>query len=335
MNQTQSLCYTFLIKGAHAAAKMQGISDATLLEGTGLNREVFIDPYLLITYAQEFRIFRNLITASDSPEIGLLVGNHSNIIGLGAAGRLHFSAPDIRSILTHTHKYRTILQPHLKWTIEHRGNELIHVIEEDTPLGDLRQFMIERFCALLMLHAKELLGPDFHAKRIRFSFPEPSYKDFFSTLFQCPIEFNQAKTEIYTDIEHLDRPLENHDPMVEDALNELCSSLQQKLQSDNDIATKVILTLKDEAGFYPSLEQIADSLKMSSRTLRRHLTEKNTTYQKLLNQARLEVAEEHLKNKGETVQQVAELCGFSDAQNFSQAFKRWTGKTPSEFRASP
>jgi AraC-like DNA-binding protein len=331
----QNLCYSFLIKGAHVVAKVQGISNTTLLEGTGLPEEILTDPYQLITYDQEFKIFRNLIAASDSPEIGLLVGSHSNIAGLAAAGQLHLATPNIRSILTRTHEYRAILQPHLKWTIEHKGNELVHVVEEDAPLGDLRQFMIERFCALLMLHATELLGPDFHANRIKFSFPEPVYKDFFSSLFQCPIEFNQAKTEIYTDIEHLDQPLENHDPMVEDALNELCLSLQQKLQSDKDIVTKVMLTLKNKAGYYPSLEQIAENMKMSSRTLRRHLTEQNTTYQKLLNQARLDVAEEHLKNSGETVQQVAELCGFSDAQNFSQAFKRWTGKTPSEFRTSP
>lgn len=334
MNPSQSLCYTFLIKGAHAVAKMQGISDATLLEGTGLSQEVFSDPYQLITYAQEFMIFRNLIAVSDSPEIGLLVGSRSNIAGLGVAGRLHLATPNVRAILAHTHEYRAILQPHLKWTMDYRDKELVHVIEEDTPLGDLRQFMIERFCALLMLHAKELLGPDFHANRIKFSFPEPSYKDLFTSLFQCPIEFNQPKTEIYTDIEHLDQPLENQDSMVEDALNELCLSLQQKLLSDSDISTKVMLILKEKAGYYPSLEQIAEDLKMSSRTLRRHLTEQNTTYQRLLNQARLEVAEEQLKHSGQTVQQVAELCGFSDAQNFSQAFKRWTGKTPSEFRTS-
>ena len=35
-----------------------------------------------------------------------------------------------------------------------------------------------------------------------------------------------------------------------------------------------------------------------------------------------------------SVQQVAEKCGFSDAQNFSQAFKRWVGVSPSQFRQS-
>ncbi len=335
MNVHDNLCYAFLVTGSHTVAKMQGIPDEVLLEGTGLSNKVFNDPYQLISYSQELRIHRNLIAATRTPEIGLLVGNHSSILDLGAAGRLQLATPNIRSILARSLEYRPILQPHLKWTIDFRGNELVHVIEDDAPLGDLRQFLIERFCAVLMLHGTELLGSDFHANRIKFSFPAPSYKDAFTALFQCPIEFNQPVTEIYTDLAHVDQPLDSHDPMVEDALKELCVSLTQKLQGESDITSKVKLMLKEKAGFYPNLEQIAENLNMSSRTLRRHLSEQNTSYQKLLNQTRQDVAEESLKNSGQTVQQIAELCGFSDAQNFSQAFKRWTGKTPSEFRASP
>jgi AraC-like DNA-binding protein len=33
-----------------------------------------------------------------------------------------------------------------------------------------------------------------------------------------------------------------------------------------------------------------------------------------------------------TVQQIADQCGFTDAQNFSQAFRRWQGMSPSQFR---
>ena len=73
---------------------------------------------------------------------------------------------------------------------------------------------------------------------------------------------------------------------------------------------------------------------MSSRTLRRKLGQSNVTFQQLLDDERHRVAENHLANSELSIQQIAELCGFQDAQNFSQAFKRWTGQSPSEYRRS-
>jgi AraC-like DNA-binding protein len=46
------------------------------------------------------------------------------------------------------------------------------------------------------------------------------------------------------------------------------------------------------------------------------------------------VAEEYLADSELSVQRIADLCGFSDAQNFPQAFKRWLGVSPTEYRRS-
>ena len=73
---------------------------------------------------------------------------------------------------------------------------------------------------------------------------------------------------------------------------------------------------------------------MSSRTLRRKLGQQNVRYQDLLDEERRHVAEDFLLNTTMTIQQIADQCGFNDAQNFSQAFRRWQGMTPTEFRKS-
>ena len=46
------------------------------------------------------------------------------------------------------------------------------------------------------------------------------------------------------------------------------------------------------------------------------------------------MAEDYLLNSSLNIQEIADLCGFSDAQNFAQAFKRWTGQSPTELRKS-
>ena len=71
---------------------------------------------------------------------------------------------------------------------------------------------------------------------------------------------------------------------------------------------------------------------MSPRTLRRKLGAVGIRFQVVLDDERRLVAEDYLSNSELTIQQIAEQCDFSDAQNFSQAFKRWTGMSPTEYR---
>lgn len=67
---------------------------------------------------------------------------------------------------------------------------------------------------------------------------------------------------------------------------------------------------------------------MSVRTLNRTLAAEGTTYRALLDQLRHELATRHLADDRISIAEVAFLLGFS----FYRAFKRWTGRTPVEFR---
>jgi len=98
--------------------------------------------------------------------------------------------------------------------------------------------------------------------------------------------------------------------------------------------TSIRLAIREKAGTFPSIEVIAQQFNMSSRTLSRQLRNSGTNFQRLLDDARREVAEDQLLHSQMSIQQIAESCGFRDAQNFSQAFKRWKGMSPSEFRKS-
>lgn len=78
---------------------------------------------------------------------------------------------------------------------------------------------------------------------------------------------------------------------------------------------------------------MAGRLKMSVRTLNRALAAEDTSYRRLLEQLRRELAVGHLADNRLSVTEVAFLLGFSDQSAFHRAFRRWTGRTPSAFRA--
>lgn len=85
-------------------------------------------------------------------------------------------------------------------------------------------------------------------------------------------------------------------------------------------------------GLIPNLEQVADELAVSPRTLRRRLAAEGTNFQKLLDQVRLDMAREYLAISTLTVGTIAELLGFSHQANFGHAFKRWCGLSPRQYR---
>ena len=68
------------------------------------------------------------------------------------------------------------------------------------------------------------------------------------------------------------------------------------------------------------------------RTLRRRLTEENTSFQEVRDEVRFGLATEYLAATPLPLQEISTLLGYSDPGNFTHAFKRWAGKSPSDFR---
>jgi AraC-like DNA-binding protein len=83
----------------------------------------------------------------------------------------------------------------------------------------------------------------------------------------------------------------------------------------------------------PPIEDIAPQLALSSRTLQRRLSERGTTFAEVVERARRRLAERYLEDERLSLAEIGFLVGFSDPSNFHRAFRRWTGETPTTFRA--
>ena len=78
---------------------------------------------------------------------------------------------------------------------------------------------------------------------------------------------------------------------------------------------------------------IAKSLHMSRRTLQRKLAEADLTYQQLVDDTRRDLALRYIENPKKSLTEITFLLGFSGQSAFTRAFRRWTGKAPTDFRA--
>src|SRR4051812_46702307 len=82
----------------------------------------------------------------------------------------------------------------------------------------------------------------------------------------------------------------------------------------------------------PSLPDVARSLGLSERTLRRRLAVERTSFQDLLEGFRSSLAGRYLERKDLALAEIAFLLGFSEPSPFYRAFRRWFGQSPERYR---
>jgi AraC-like DNA-binding protein len=81
-----------------------------------------------------------------------------------------------------------------------------------------------------------------------------------------------------------------------------------------------------------ALPQVAARLKMSARTLQRRLAEQGKTFERVVDDARRDAALLLMSDERKALAGISFQVGYSDVRAFTRAFKRWTGKSPGEFR---
>ncbi len=111
----------------------------------------------------------------------------------------------------------------------------------------------------------------------------------------------------------------------------LDQQLDAELPQSFDRQVKAVLT-KIMQGERPSIDVVARHLFVSPRTLQRRLTEANTNYQTILDEARLDVALKLLGNTQMEPGEIAFYLGYEEVNSFLRAFNRWQGVTPTQWR---
>jgi len=96
-----------------------------------------------------------------------------------------------------------------------------------------------------------------------------------------------------------------------------------------DKIRKIVINYRDGI---PNKGQVAKELNISLRTLARGLESENTSYRKVVDNLRKDIAISYLQKSNWSVDDVADMLGYGSSANFGRAFKQWTGQTPSHFR---
>jgi len=151
--------------------------------------------------------------------------------------------------------------------------------------------------------------------------------------FHCPVTFGAECNSVTFSARHLELELQRSEQELESFLRVAPYHVVIKpIASDASITTRIRELLGgDLRGELPSFEELTSLLNMSPRTLRRRLEKEGTSYQRIKDNARRDMAISLLSRERMTVSDVAEQVGFSDPSAFHRSFKKWTGQSPGAY----
>ncbi len=215
-----------------------------------------------------------------------------------------------------------------RMTADHRGVWLVDTRSNPNDFPELTEVTFARMAC----HPRRFL-PRPHFLEVHVTHPEPSYRSEYERIFQCPIVFNAEWNAWRGDPEIASHRVQLHPKYVFGVLSEKAEQLLKELENTRTARGRVeaqlmLILHKGDA----SMDSVAQSLAISRQTLFRRLKAEGVTFEKVLDDLRHRLALGYLAGRKASVNETAYLVGFSDPAAFSRAFKRWTGKSPSEMR---
>jgi AraC-like DNA-binding protein len=154
------------------------------------------------------------------------------------------------------------------------------------------------------------------------------YHDYFG----CEVTFNARCAALVFSADALDEPLPLADPETSSLCQQQCQMLLARLSQRSGLVEQVRELIVSRPGYFPDIDTVAGRLNMTTRTLRRHLSREQSSYQQILNEVRDGLAREYLSGSSLPIEEIAALLGYSAPGNFTNAFKRWRGCSPREYR---
>jgi AraC-like DNA-binding protein len=312
----------------------RGLTVEQCLLRTGLAEDDLDAPDRTVEAHQELTVARNLIAGlGDVPGLGTAAGLHYNLGRAGILGFAIISSPTVRAAATVGLRYAGLSSAFTHPTYEEDEDEGRIVFDDREVPADVRSIFVERDLSAVAQLVPLMLGGQLRMSHARLDLHlDEARVEEFTRLLPTNAVRAAGRTAIILARDSLDLPLPAADQHTAELCARQCAELLERRRTRRGTAGAVRSMLVRNPADMPSMDEVAEELRVDTRTLHRHLTGEGTSYRQLEAEVREGLAVELLSRTGLTVEEVARRLGYSEVASFSRAFKRWTGRPPSELR---
>lgn len=278
------------------------------------------------------QLWRLAVEASGDPCFGFVAGEQLQPAALHGLGFSWLASDTLRDALERLVRFSRLISTAANIQLESSrdGAELLLM-----PPADVKEFVhtaLDAGLAGFMHMCRITAGDNINPSQVMLNRSKPNCANKIEAFFRCPVKYNADCYALCFSKQLLDTPLINANPELARINDQAVIDYLARFDRDSitmQVRSSIIERLHDGT---PNQETIADSLHVSLRSLQRMLNREDTNYKTLLESTRQELALHYIRETHRSLGEITYLLGFSEPSNFTRAFKRWTGKTPAEYR---
>ena len=310
-----------------------GINSYQLFKQAGLDPEKLNDANARYSYENMKALWELVTKRTNDPCFGIQVAQFWHPTSLHALGYSWMASSTLKEAIERLVRSLRVVSTVIELVLEEQTDN-IYLKFPDTKKSGARDEAMDAGMAVIIHMCRITYGEGFNPLAVSMVRDRPDCDDKFDAFFKAPINYSSSENYICFSRYDLEKRLLSANPELVRVNDRIVSDYMAELDK-NDIIAQVRIKIIDQL---PSgnvtQDSIAKSLNKSLRSLQRKLTNENVTYKYLLNSTRKQLAKQYMYNSKYSINEVTYLLGFSEPSNFSRAFKRWTGQSPSEYRDS-
>jgi AraC-like DNA-binding protein len=308
-----------------------GVRAPAVLRRAGLPQAFIHQARALLNTEELFALWRAVGEVSTDPSIGLLLGTETKTERFHPIGLAALSSENFGSAIDQMARYKQLTCPEEilqekndeEWSIQFRW---LLADEVEPPV------LIECCFAWVLSTARVGTGTRISPVRVEFVQPRAHVKTI-ERHFGCPVVCGTPRNAIIFRATDANRPFVTRNAEL---LGILAPQFDEELKEENgdeNFIERVRIAIQQRlTGRRPTIEDIADALHISSRTLQRRLQDDGSSFQRVLEEARHQLARHYLNNSVLELNEAAYLLGYEDGNSFVRAFRTWEGVPPARWR---
>jgi len=336
-----SQVFSAIVRGVIGFGMSRGLDRDQLIAVAGVTEDDLSDPDQLVPYQALIELWQLLVERFPAEPLGLEYAAMQSLELYGLMGQLCLAAPTAAESIGHVRRYLSVVDPYMELTVAPVDDGYRMSMDHEPRVYDLLEPVELIISATVRLSLQALGAPAETvvlrevAFRHRRRHPARLYDDF----FDCPVRFEADYDGVTFDSGVLDRPMAQANPQVARYLERLAEQLLEERESEERPASPLLRRLHDTLGSAlaageATAPEVARRLGMSARTLQRRLAAEQTTFREQLDTHRRARACRLLRDPARNAGEVAYLLGYADPAHFFRNFRRWTGRTPQQWRRS-
>lgn len=314
----------------------EGLNPAVCLKNTGIQVHEIMAPDTEISDYLEIKILEQALAALPGKAgYGIESGETLHVNNCGVWGLAILTSPNVRSAFETASRFSEMSIMLSKITLTETQDQVIFSLDLAHLPPSIHSFIFERYYGTTLNFFREMI-PEYDFSHAELVVPahHSEYAQQLSAITNHRVSCSTSGYAIKASKTLLDYPFPKADSVIHAHFIRECEQVLRSHKQLPDNAQKIRNYILNKKVFTPRLPDVASSLYMSERTLKRRLQEEGHTFSEIVLDTKMTLAKELLLTASLPVKVVAVRLDYSEPASFIRAFGKWWGVSPTEIKAT-